>query len=134
MTTPTPSRLFLISCLGLAVVFLTACGSDHKETYVPGAPKATLDVTGRVISWNPIAGASSYNFYVKTVTGCPVIADEPYHPPTKSDTKVAGVSSPLSINDYLACATCYYAAVAAENEVGEGDLSVPVAWQIQTCP
>jgi hypothetical protein len=131
MMTSLPSRILFISFF---VLFFAACGSDPKEIYVPGAPTATLDVPGRAISWNPIAGASSYNFYVKTVTGCPDITTATFQNPTKSDTKIAGAGSPVSINDYGACATCYYAAVAAENEMGEGELSVAVAWQIQSCP
>ncbi len=121
--------------IGLAVfIFLFSSCGDDGESYVPGAPTFKVDVTKKTLTWNSIAGASSYNLYIKTVKSCPDIDTAEFQTPTKNDKKVTGVTSPYSIANYDGCTTCYYAALAAANNVGEGTLSRAKGWQIRTCP
>jgi hypothetical protein len=119
----------------MACVGIFACG-DNGEKYAPGAPTLLNTIEQRELSWDPIAGASSYNLYIKAVEDCPDIQAAEFQQPTKSDTKIEDVISPFSIEAYDGCTTCYYAALAARNEAGEGDLSNAVGWQIrpQPCP
>ncbi len=121
--------------LPLCVLTLAACGGED-EKFPPGATTLVLDAQAQTISWDSIAGADSYNLYIKTVESCPDISVAEFQNPTKDDAKVENVTSPWSTVPYEGCTTCFYAAMAAVNGAGEGELSKAVGWQTrpQPCP
>ena len=96
---------------------------SSEVSATPGAPPATpTGVTatrgyGQVtVSWNPAAGAASYNIYYGTAAGVTIA----------TGTKVAGAVSP-SIVTGLTDGTTYYFVVTAVNGYGESAESLEVS-------
>lgn len=82
---------------------------------VPPAPAGIAATAGDsevAISWNNVAGATSYNIYWATVPGVT----------TATGTKIAGATSPY-VQAALINGTTYYYIVTAVNAVGEGPAS-----------
>lgn len=123
---------FIFTCMWFSLFSISACGDD-APTLVPGAPELTRAEDSFEISWDPIAGADTYNLYIHEEENCPDILAVDFIDPTANDTKMENVTSPFSIAEYKTCNVCYYAAVRAENEVGEGPFSQATGWQITPC-
>ena len=130
-----PQAWILSLGLLLAVASVQSCSSDYSEIYPPGEPTIATDLDLQVMTWNSVAGATSYNLYIETEGSCPNIGSATPQIPTKSDPKVADITSPFSISVYEGCDKCYFASIAAENSIGESELSNVVGWHIHNaCP
>lgn len=106
-----------------AVTAVNAAGESALSSELPVTP--LLPVPGRpsgatvsggdgkvTVSWNAVAGATSYNIYYATTAGV-----------TKSNgTKIAGVTAPQEVTG-LTNGQTYFFVVTAENASGEGVVS-----------
>lgn len=96
--------------------------SDITES-VPSSPSditASLGDAQVTIGWNTVSGASSYNIYWSTTPGV-----------TKSNNKIASITSPYS-HTGLINGTTYYYVITAENSLGESRISTEVSATIPT--
>lgn len=103
---------FLLVVLGLA---LTGCGGggDSYPVWFSGTPDSPTNVSvvsgdGKaIVSWNPVAGAKSYNIYYSTT------------PDAKATSgKIENATSPYTVTG-LTNGLTYYFSVTAVNEYGE---------------
>ncbi|MFC1524684.1 tandem-95 repeat protein, partial [Thermodesulfobacteriota bacterium] len=107
------SKMYSLWILSFFLLLLSAC-SGSSGGKLPAAPtniQVNPGVGQLVISWSGSSGAKSYNIYYSTVSGQGV-----------AGTKVAGVTSPHTI-DNLANGTTYYVVVTAKNSKGESKIS-----------
>jgi hypothetical protein len=92
---------------------LLACGNDPSCSVsdTPHVPSPALNTGTRLITWSPVASATSYNLYLKVVSNCDSL--DASQMATTSDQKVANASSPVDISMFNRCHTCYYYGVTA---------------------
>ena len=109
-------RLFSLWMAGLLIMLLAACGgggSSSGPTPEPAMPTGMVVAPGNnevTVTWNAVAGVTSYNIYRSTSQG-------------QQGTKV-GASSTLSYVDSTALnGVTYYYEVTADNVAGEGPVS-----------
>ncbi len=92
--------------------------AEVSATPSAGVPSGVTAVTGDgsvTLSWDPVAGATSYNIYCNTTGGV-----------TTADTSIAGVTSPYTRTG-LTNGTTYYCIVTSVSSVGESAPSAEVS-------
>lgn len=109
--------------LMLLSLLLTGCGgSGTASSAAPNASvtRATVSAAGGAnqvtVSWNPVAGATSYNIYWSTSNGVSTV----------NGTKIENATSPY-IHNGLNPSTTYYYIVTAITNSGEGTASNQVS-------
>src|SRR5206468_415065 len=84
---------------------------------VPAAPAAAPIVTAgngkNFISWNPIAGVTSYNLYWGMATGVT----------TGTGTQISGITNKNFLHSGLTNGATYFYILTPVNEIGEGPAS-----------
>ena len=108
-----------VNALGEGAASAQASASPAAPVAVPSAPTGLATTPGDTqitISWNAVAGATSYNIYWATSPGVT----------TTNGSKIPGVTSPY-VQTALVNGTTYYYIVAAVNALGEGPASAGVS-------
>jgi fibronectin type 3 domain-containing protein len=102
---------------GLFIMLLAGCGGSGSPSStpvgVPGAPSAVTVTAGdnaTTISWNAVAGATSYNVYRSTTEG-------------GRAAKIGASTTTSYVDSTAANGTTYYYRVTADNAAGEGSAS-----------
>jgi fibronectin type 3 domain-containing protein len=109
-------RLFSLWIAGLLIMLLTACGSGGSSSETapaPAMPTGIVVTPGNneaTVTWNAVAGATSYNIYRTTSQG-------------QQGTKVGASSSTSYVDATAVNGVTYYYDVTADNVAGEGPVS-----------
>jgi hypothetical protein len=111
--------------------------SGCSPAQTPASPGLTVNTGDRTLSWPDVYGATSYDLYVKAVTGqCGLL---PFPLVTRADQKVAGVRSPHDISAFNTCSTCYFVDAVAVSGACESPLrsdsglSAPLGFSLSPC-
>jgi len=115
-------RPLVLASLLSATVLVPGCGGDPATPacVVPQAPGAGVNTGTRLIFWDPVPGAASYNFYLRAVEGCDML-DSTQHL-SAADLRTGNVRSPLDISAFDRCHTCYYFNITAVDGTCESRL------------
>ncbi|BCS53248.1 hypothetical protein [Geobacter sp. SVR] len=103
-----------LACLLLSVFMLAGCGDGSggaaaaaKVAAAPADVTATSGINKITLSWNPVAGADSYNIYWSDTPG----------PSPATGTKIAGVTSPYVHEGLFVSKTYFYVVTAVSHGV-----------------
>jgi len=94
--------------------------TPQAPTVLPSAPTGVTATAGDAkvdISWNVVAGASTYNIYWSTASGVT----------TGSPDTITGITGATRTHPSLTNGTTYYYIVTAENSIGESAASAEVS-------
>ena len=101
--------------------------SGCSPAQTPESPGLTVDTGARTLTWPEVQGATSYDLYVRAEPGeCGLLHGVFV---TRSDQRLAGVTSPYDISVFNKCNTCYFVdAVTVSGDCESplrSDLSLP---------
>lgn len=96
----------------------------------PSFPEYGFNGLTESITWKPVANATGYNLYMKTVANCDMFDNLLV---TADDPVFANVQSPFDVSSYNRCHTCYYVAVTAVNGRCESPIAGTVGFMLRPC-
>ncbi len=105
----------VLLAIGLANGCSSGGGGDGGTPGMPAPPTGLVATPGDgqvTLTWNPVAGATTYTLYWDVIAGVT----------THSGTPIPGVAAPY-VHQGLVNGTAYYYVVTAKNLIGEGNAS-----------
>ena len=116
--------------------YFATAGCSAEQT--PARPaEMAINLGDRMLTWSPVAGATSYNVYIRAVVGsCGLLGPQSV---TRSDQLLSNVSSPLDVSPPTLCGSCFFvdlAAVSGECEsrlYSDDGLPAPLGFSLSPC-
>jgi hypothetical protein len=121
---------FAIVVLFAAALPLIGCGTEPCS--VGGEPAAGVNTGTKTIFWSPVASATSYNVYIKTVENCDQL--DSTQQVSLNDQKFSNVQSPFDVSQFSRCHTCYYYSVTSVTGSCESTVRAAGGFGSVRCP
>ena len=116
------SRTICAVLIPMLVATFFGCSGDPLD--VPSAPSGTIDTGTKTLTWSAVAGATSYNLYIKTINMELGLVPQQEAQASKSDAKITAAVSPYSIESLNKCNTAYFFGITALNSGGESEITL----------
>ena len=113
-----------------AALPLVGCGTEPCT--VGDGVGAGVNTGTKTVFWSPVAGATSYNVYIKTVENCDDL--DSMQQVSLNDAKFSTVQSPFDVSQFDRCHTCYYYGVTSVKGSCESRLQTAGGFGSARCP